>query len=243
MFPALNWDGSDIGDISAYYVDITAPKLNTAGAKLTLINGRTRIRCLAWKYENDVPLIIDELKPLFGLTKIGRHKCVLFEVKLLIAKIVHSDENVLEEHHHSSLSDQYLDTVEEIIVFRYITGLSTRGEFLWYRDGEVLSYKDTRITFSREVSNISERNIKTWFLGDRTRVCLAMKRLLENSPLAAKATSSPTIRSRLGRIVQLLRVELLAKIRRLNDDLVSIVIGIISRIQFLIGDLELVEAS
>src|SRR5438067_12449762 len=93
MRPVLKWDGSDLGDISDFYLEIWEPDIGFIGSRLNLNTDKGPAQVLAWKYKDDIPLIIDELKPIFGLRKIGRHKCTIHRVKLLIAEYVEQGEN------------------------------------------------------------------------------------------------------------------------------------------------------
>lgn len=73
------WDGSDIGNIDENIYDCRGSEDDHV---LTLwgINERgepklTQVKIL--KYKNEIPIIIDECKPLFGLKKVGKHKATL----------------------------------------------------------------------------------------------------------------------------------------------------------------------
>lgn len=64
----LSWDGSELGDITNE-IGIIEQKPNL------LVELRNEKGYLTF-YKDSILLIADELKPLFGLEKIGRHKCI-----------------------------------------------------------------------------------------------------------------------------------------------------------------------
>ena len=220
----LLWDGSDLGDISKYYINIIKPIIGTVGAKLTLRIRKSNITCYAWKYKDDIPLIIDELKPIFGLIKIGRHKCIIEGVKLLIARIVDIEENIT----CGELKD--CDVIRQHLAFRYLLGVITRGEFLWYRPTHGLtSYKDCGITFVKESSSISISNINKWFDGERNNIISTIKILL-------KSTQSNEVS--FIRIVQAIRIKIDAIIRKINQEYIYICSGFMSRVQIYLSHIQ-----
>ena len=172
----LAWDGSDLGDITKYYLDIAEPLPNMSGSILKLNTKYDKIKCFAWKYKNDLPLIIDELKPIFGLAKIGRHKCTIEGIKILIAKRVDKKENILKK------DEGDIDSIRECIVFRQLFGILTNGNCLWYRPGTgVMSYKELTIDHNKTTSQISKININKWFDGDYGLITDTVVILLKNS--------------------------------------------------------------
>ena len=218
MSLTLSWDGSDLGDITEAFVTILKPRPNTIGSVLTLNTDQGTVKCLAWKYSTDVPLIIDELKPLLGLPKIGRHKCIIEGVKLLIAQRVHRKENIAEPE------DGDGDSIRNYILFRYFFGVITRGPFLWHRpEVGVISYKESTISFNKESSTISEANVKKWFGGDRNNIVLAVRKMLLRL-LKPGETS-------LVHLVQKLRLHISEVIYRLNSSMIEIASGFTTRIQ------------
>lgn len=218
MSLVLSWDGSDLGDITYAYIKIRKPAAGRVGAVLTLQTKAGRVKCLAWSYKNDIPLVIDELKPILGLAKIGRHKCVIDGTKLLLAQRLDPAENA------AAKEDGDGDSVRYYILFRYFFGVITRGSFLWHRPSVgVISYKECTVSFTRQSSTISEANVKKWFGGNRNNVITAVRKLLKRL-LAPGETS-------LVKLVQLLRIYISDTIRRVNSDLIEIASGFMERIQ------------
>jgi hypothetical protein len=226
----LSWDGSDLGDITSRFVDIRSPTPGMLGAELRLKTGGKIITCLAWRYKNDIPLILDELKPLFGLNKIGRHKCTIQKRKVLLARLVHKAENGVSEGEGLNYS---LDSIREHIVFRHFFGVITRGEFLWYREGEgVSSYKDVTIRFTTKSSAISTRSLKKWFNNSEEELFLTAKRILIRTNHECQS---------LTKVVQFLRSKVEAIIRRINKQMVGITTSFMSRVQVYLICLEGME--
>lgn len=183
----LEWNGSNIGDITPYLISLNAPLPGKIGSKLTFKVNNEITTCYAFLYKNDVPLIIDEIKPIFGLKKIGRHKCILNKKRLLIAKIEHEDENVFNNMEHK----YDIKEIQNIIVFRYIMGLISRGSFIWYRnETELISYKDVTISFEKKSSNITKLLLNKWFNKNINNVSSTMLRLSNNSKVMSTKTFS-----------------------------------------------------
>jgi len=227
----LKWDGTDIGDISEYFISIEEPEIDKVGSKLTLKVDKQKIICLAWKYKNIVPLLVDELKPIFGLPKIGRHKCIIQDTPLLIAKYIDSEENIFEPKLYQFNQEQ----IEETIIFRYIIGLISNGNCLWYRQEEgVISYKDITIAIEKKSSKISETNIKKWFDSEREKVKPALVRLLNKSSVLKLV--SPKAENKLIKIQQLLRLELEKIIKKIDKNYLFLCVSIMSRIQNVLAD-------
>jgi hypothetical protein len=213
----LTWDGSDLGDITKYYIDIKNPEENKSGAVLKLRTKYGDIKCFAWKYSNDIPLIIDELKPIFGLPKIGRHKCSIEGINMLIARRENKLENVLEPGQGD------IDDIRRCIVFRHLFGIITYGDCLWYRPGTgIISYKELTVDFNKKGSKISKTNITKWFRGDYGLV---------NSITLEMLKSTNKEDYTLTKLAQLTRCRINTVINRINKDMIAISSGFMSRIQ------------
>jgi hypothetical protein len=227
----LLWDGSDIGDISEYFVSIQEPENGKIGCKIVLRIDDKEIMCFAWKYRNNIPLLIDELKPLFGIPKIGRHKCIIHDNELLISQCINKDENIYDPTiHHCAF-----DKLEEVVTLRYILGIVTTGNYFWYRPKcGILLYRDVTIDFHKESSKMRDSYVKKYFDNDRQRVKLSMIRLLKKSCVSEMANSlSPT---HLIRIQQLLRIKIEETIRRIDPNYIMLCVSILSRIQNILGE-------
>lgn len=201
----LVWDGSDLGDITKYYIDIKPAREDTSGSILKLKTKHSIEKCFAWKYGNDLPLIVDELKPIFGLNKIGRHKCSIEGVKMIIAKRVDKEENILKKGEGS------IDQIRECIVFRHLFGIITSGDSLWYRPSEgVISFKELTIDLNKNTSKINKTKINKWFDSDYDLVTETVIRLLKrsNSEDYSLIKLTQLIRSRINKVINKINPEM-----------------------------------
>lgn len=213
----LTWDGSDLGDITEYYLDIKNPAPDTSGAILKLKTKYGNIKCFAWKYSNDIPLIVDELKPLFGLSKIGRHKCSIKGIKILIARRDNKIENVAKPGQGD------IDDIRKCIIFRHLFGILTSGDCLWYRPGTgIISYKELTVDFNKKGSKLSKININKWFDGDYG--------LINNIVIEMLKSTNENDYS-LIKLTQLVRSKISNTINRINKEMIPLSSGFMSRIQ------------
>lgn len=77
--------------------------------------------CIARKINNPLPCIVDEIKPLFKLEKVGTHYCKFKGQGTFLLIKNHEHEDLI------SIYDTRMDCIREIqkiIVFRYVMGLS-----------------------------------------------------------------------------------------------------------------------
>ena len=168
----LRWDGSNLGDISNALVRIEPVEYNKIGNKCILkIDGLTK--CFIFLYKDDIPLILDEIKPIFGLEKIGRHKCTINKKKYILARLVDDKENVLDHITESHKKEQ----AQDVIIFRHIMGLTSHKDFMWCRNSNVLSFRDVKIVY--EKSTISNTLMKKYF--DDIFPCDVLNRLVNHS--------------------------------------------------------------
>jgi len=227
----LKWDGSDLGDITPYFVSLDDPDNEKIGSKLVLKINNKEITCLSWIYKNSIPLLIDELKPIFGIPKIGRHKCTINNIVMLIGQQKYKNENVfVKDIHLYSLSQ-----MEELITLRYIFGVIYRGDNFWFRPFTgLMLYYDYIIDFDRKSSLISKTTLKKHFDSNPENIKFAMIRLLKKSIVSNKIDSDHELYY--VRILQLLRMAMEAVIIRIDRNLIWINTLILSRIQNLITD-------
>lgn len=79
----INWDGTDIGDITPYvksYDSIVEGGVVTQ-CILYLKGGE---RCRVFHYTNNLPLVVDEIKNIFDLQKIGKVTATLNKIKVFL---------------------------------------------------------------------------------------------------------------------------------------------------------------
>ena len=225
----LLWDGSDLGNITENFVSITEPKEGRVGSELVIKTANGNITCLAWKYKNDVPLVVDELKPVFGLKKIGRHKCIIKKVKLLIAR--YDGGNAFDE----KLDECDVETMREHLIFRHLFGVTNYGEYMWLTlNGEIISYKETMLTYKKKSSDLQVCKVKRWFGADDELVGITMSKLLSKFKNRKKlGDQTPNYR-----IIQLISMEVRGIICRVSIEISYMFNGFLSRLHNYILNIE-----
>lgn len=74
------WDGSDIGEIDEHV------KKSKNKDKCIKVKFSCGIKVFLMPFKNLIPIIADEIKPLFGIVKIGRHICTFLNKKFIMSK-------------------------------------------------------------------------------------------------------------------------------------------------------------
>ncbi len=113
-------------------------------------------RCRVEKFKNSIPLIVDELKPIFGLPKIGRHRLDYLDfTSVLLSRELGLEKPVVSVDDKDKLSEPETYDVFKTRIFRWIVGLPTtfvsKDMIIRKYKGivEVISNKDESIDFSR----------------------------------------------------------------------------------------------
>jgi hypothetical protein len=136
----FKWDGTDITD-KIIKCDIYEAKYNKVKYWVIRNNGyintgskESYITCVVRNSKNSVPCLIDELKPIFGLSKIGTHWCKQGgKIRILIQCLQTPDGHVKEEITLNNLNTIIPDKppplllimqIQEIFTFREILGVS-----------------------------------------------------------------------------------------------------------------------
>jgi len=133
----FTWDGTEVTDIIKN-CDIYEAKYNKV--KYWVIRNNDHnvnnpfINCIVRNSKNTVSCLIDELKPIFGLSKVGTHWCNQGgKIKILIRCIQTSDGHIKEEITLNNLNTLICDKsppllltmqVQEIFTFRELLGVS-----------------------------------------------------------------------------------------------------------------------
>ena len=170
MFP---WDGSNLGDITDNVVSYIS---NDTGNFIILKDGTaSRIHM----FENSIPLIADELKILFGITKIGRHRAIYKNKDFLLSKIEGIECNFVY------VEGVQIEDIQKTFIFRTCLGLTARGEYplyiRQYKSGiiSVTSFLDTNISYEEYKilgSKLSCNMITKWF-GSPSKINLLINKM------------------------------------------------------------------
>lgn len=133
----LKWDGSDLGDITKHIISYENERTDIIGS----INIKEKIiKFRIYQYENDIPLIVDELKKVFGITKNGRHKAIIAGQNVILCRsfLVDKDSryksgeiNLLEVKETLGkhfFKEHLVKDIKKCFVFRLILGLTKTTE-------------------------------------------------------------------------------------------------------------------
>lgn len=147
----MNWDGSNIGPIKVEYVNLTP-----FGHAVTLSDYTT---AYIHKYEDLIPLIADEIKPIFGLNKIGRHMCSVDDVPMILSQR-HGDTFTCDDE--TDLGERDIDDIRRCCVFRWCLGFTLNGERdLWQLPDRITSYCERKYT--HDITAPPTKIIRRWF--------------------------------------------------------------------------------
>jgi len=154
----FEWNGSYLGDVTPLIKSI---ELEGNYYLATFTNDQ---QAYIFNFENSLSLIADELKPLFGLPKVGRHKCIINNKQILLCRKL-GDETPFEETENFFLSE-----LQRIFIFRWALGftLSSTLRMRKLKSGviSIVSYQETSINYDKNNnrrSHISEAYLKKWF--------------------------------------------------------------------------------
>ena len=155
------WDGSFIGEINEYIISYEIIE------NYVRLNFKDNLSAYVFKYENSVPLIADEIKPLFGIIKIGRHSATWNGKKVLLSKIEGS-ESLLE-----GTNDIQFEDIQKSYIYRWCLGLTSFGDNILkvrtYKSGikRVTSYVETEYNYdpkNKYCSKITKSVIIKWYI-------------------------------------------------------------------------------
>jgi len=177
----LSWNGSFLGDYPKSYI-ITVKKTRIGTIWMLNINGLIQ-PVIAKRCSNSFISIVDELKPLFGLLKLGTHRLSINGVPHVIFQVLFTEEdeivietslNHLPRDHALRSDETFCHRVQNIFAFRELLGLKSSYE----SSIRLRQYGETIVPISaREVSSylieggsrpiISASILERWFT-DRT---------------------------------------------------------------------------
>ncbi len=211
----FKWDGSDVGAIDVY---ITTWEYVDPFTVLFFVDGS---RAVAHAYKDAVPLIADELKPLFGLTKLGRHRCTIGARPALITRLI-AAENSLPKEGKGVVTPDLIPSVRRAYVFRWALGLLRNSDTaLWFRTytsgvSSITSFREDKFDYTRTSSQgatLTQTVVKRWFDNDWDNV---------NASMRAQFTHEQLVQ---------LRLTIADVIKRLDPKLVTWTQHILRRIQ------------
>jgi len=122
------------------------------------------IDCIYIKRKNLIPVIIDEIKYIFGIRKMGTR----YNKRYIFYPPNIQSNTWLEETRLSEIKEKLsysnVRQCRDILAFRYLLGLTTISErSILYRDGIVYDFNDINCHEFGEKISLSMRVIKDWF--------------------------------------------------------------------------------
>lgn len=202
----MKWDGSNLGDITSHIEAYN-------GIFIKLKNESEIMRI--YKFEDCVPLIADELKLLFGIIKIGRHRAIINGTDVLLCRV----DGI--EYEFQYMPGMSTDEIQRSYVFRWALGLVSKGEsslcLRKYKSGivAITSFIDRKIDYDEDKvrgSKITQTAIKKWFESP-TKIAAILNQFFKKEDLFK------------------LRCEIDSVIRRIDPSLSWWTMAIINRIQ------------
>ena len=126
----FKWDGSNITDFINNENTIIEEGVNEKKIYWKITNGNFTEICLIRSSTNTLPCLIDELKEVFGLEKIGTHWFKFKSKNMILLKLIREKDYILEELSLDQLGfiKELEDDVQKIFIFREILGMSKNFE-------------------------------------------------------------------------------------------------------------------
>lgn len=173
----LKWDGSDLtsqlSKINVYYAYLNGVKY------LSMRFDDKNVYSIIRSSMTTLQAIIDESKPLFGLTKLGTHIIYISnKIHILIKPQVNEKGCILQEITLNNIDLQDIENkeiftrqVKEIYAFREIMAISKNTDSgIIVRKGKIFSYPvsyyEPNVKYEESKSVISENIINKWFPND-----------------------------------------------------------------------------
>jgi hypothetical protein len=214
--PLILWNGQMLGDITPFFVSCEKTLEGYSILSFHALNVRREpfiCRAKAYKYENSIPLLIDELKPVFGISRVGRHAVQLKTFFLLLCRHDESETTLPEysKMYPATLADPIsLREIRKVFVFRLLMSLSRNIESsVWVRSSEYsgctfISYRDVKVDHLSESNtySLAQTVVTKWFGGDWGLIDSIVVDMLG------------------GRTISEIRTEIMEIIRRVDKELV-----------------------
>lgn len=184
------WDGSYIGNINNLIISF---EIIEKYVKVKFTNCEAYV----FTYVNSIPIIADEIKPLFGLIKIGIHYGKWGDKDIILYKI-EGEEKMLD-----TLNGIQIEEVQRAYIFRWALGFSSYGDDILltrkYKSGvkTVTSYMDLEYNYDPKhkfCSKITKSVINKWFYNSEA-IDNMIKSMFKRSDL-------PTLRNDIDNIIR-----------------------------------------
>lgn len=158
----LKWDGSHLGTWSLKDIEISKDP-----DTIWLIKA-TNTRVTAVLNKNSYPCIVDELKPLFGLVKVGTHMVCLKGKSYLLRPLRTGKEVTVKDVEHDKLPAHLRAQIQDIYAFRFLVGVKQSfDKHIYIRTNEkgqkyALSYCEATQE-EKAIKSLCKTVIDRWF--------------------------------------------------------------------------------
>lgn len=195
--PKFTWDGSDIGPIDGCIYSCQKSDHDHI-LHLWTKNPKGQPKLIPvkiLKYKNEIPIIIDECKPLFGLKKVGKHKAMIKDIQVVIVR--YQGDISLKRYLNDMLltpektGKYFIEEIRKVFVFRWLMCLNNNWEnTIEVRTGSGINYPIScrENTFNYDASSLSTRIPKTimniWFDGSEDMIDIITQSFLKDKDLS-----------------------------------------------------------
>lgn len=186
----LKWDNSDIGPIddaivfySKKYEDDLLYVWECKKNKLKIVP----IRIL--KFKDDIPLIVEELKKIFMIPTVGKHKASLKDELCIITKYENDIpyENFFETHSKKGLSPGFIKEMQRLYIFRFLVCLNcnyeNRVEIRQSSSGIYpISCREAKFALSSDnnACRLPNNLVRDWFNNDHYNAIMLAKEMIDD---------------------------------------------------------------
>lgn len=174
MYKILKWDGSEITDILEETIKLQMFIDGIIYWRIEWKDG-SYVYCEVKNYNNTLPVIIDEIKPIFGITKNGTHWIKIGnKIKMLINVEINKNNEIQKEYLLNQIdfpfdnNKLFVKQVQEIFTFRELLGIPktfessikirTRNKYTY-----PISYNEPYMKPEKYNPILSPRIIEKWF--------------------------------------------------------------------------------
>lgn len=209
----LTWDGTDItniiSDMTIYECKnnkITYWILRKLDSVTGIYNDQT---CIVRSCKNTTSCLIDELKPIFGLKKLGTHWCKINNrFKLLIKPVTNKDGYIQEELKlnlcNFPIRKLLKLQIQEIFVFRELLGVTcTYESSIILREGAnqiyPMSFYEPNMSLN-DTKILPCKILEKWF--NHTSVDTVVKRLLKIHNIYNMASTLHDLRTKIEETIE-----------------------------------------
>jgi hypothetical protein len=208
----FKWDGTDVTNIVTM-ADIFESKFNKN--KYWVIqytnpetNEKLEETCIMRVCKNSLPYLIDELKPVFGLQKMGTHWCRQGGKNRILIKTIKTQEGYIKEEITLDMIDRYTNLmklqVQEIFAFRELLGVTcSYNSSIVIRESKsgyypVSFYEPNMVTVDKKVIPFSV--LDKWF--DDSTIDTVVKRLCRIHSIDQMGNVLHDIRTRIEKTIE-----------------------------------------